>query len=146
MKYDDADLNDATLRELAQRLGRRAAEQLDADRTAEGVLQRLRAAPRGTARWRIGIAPQWLRIAAAVVALVGAGVALRSAALWRRHGVAAVEPTTGELNDLSPEQLRAVLKLVEQPAEPPAPMAAQDAGLEELTAPQLRALLASLEG
>ena len=50
-----------------------------------------------------------------------------------------------ELNDLSTEQLRAVLETVEQPA-PEEAISAQDVSLEDLSAPQLRALLESLEG
>jgi len=146
VKHDDADLNDAMLRDLAQRLGTRAAEQLDVDRTTEAVLRRLRAPSRGAARWPIGIAPAWLRTAAVAVALVGAGLAVRSDVLRRPRGVAVVEPPTGELNDLSPDQLRAVLEVVEQPAGESATVSTQDTGLEDLSAPQLRALLASLEG
>lgn len=146
MKHDDADLNDAMLRDLAQRLGRRAAEQLDVDHTTETVLRRLRTPSRGATRWRIGIAPAWLRIAAVVVALVGAGLAVRSDVLRRPRGVALGEPAPSELNDLSSEQLRALLEVVEQPAGRSASVSTQDAGLEELTVPQLRALLASLEG
>jgi hypothetical protein len=146
VKHDDAELNDARLRDLAQRLGTRAAEQLDVDRTTEAVLLRLRGASRGARRWRIGIAPAWLRIAAVVVALVGAGLAIRRDVLRRPRGVPFVEPATSELNDLSPDQLRAVLDVVEQPAGGSVAVSTQEAGLEELTAPQLRALLASLEG
>lgn len=146
MKHNDADLNDAMLRDLAQRLGTRAAERLDVDRTTEAVLGRLRAPSRSAARWRIGIAPAWLRIAAVGIALVGAGLAVRSDVLRRPRGVAQVEPPTGELNDLSPDQLRAVLEAVEQPAGGSATVSTQETGLEELSAPQLRALLRSLEG
>ncbi len=146
MRHDDADSNDATLRNLAQRLGTGAAEQLDVERTTERVLLRLRAASQDAARRRIGIAPAWLRIAAVVVALVGAGLALRRGAGRFPRGVAGVEPAPSGLNDLSPDQLRAMLEVVEQPPGGSPTVSTQDAGLEELTAPQLRALLASLEG
>jgi hypothetical protein len=144
VKHDDADVNDAMLRDVAQRLGLRAGERLDVDRTTAAVLRRLRTPSRGVARWRI--APGWLRIAAVGIALVGAGLAVRGDVLRRPRGVAQVEPPTGELNELSPDQLRAVLEIVAEPAGGSATVSTQEPGLEELSAPQLRALLASLEG
>src|SRR5260370_38996156 len=134
------------LRDLAQRLGTRAAEQLDGDRTAEAVLRRLRAPSRGAARWPIGIAPAWLRTAAVAVALVGAGLAVRRDGLRRPRGVAGVEPPAGELNDLSPDQLRAVLGGVEQPAGEAATRSTQGTGLEDLSAPHPPALPGCVEG
>ncbi|HYK83103.1 MAG TPA: hypothetical protein VEU55_08140 [Gemmatimonadales bacterium] len=139
----DEELNDAAVREVAQRLGARAAERLDVEQVVQGVLTRLRE-QRGHAgrQWR-WIGPVWLRIAAAVVVLVGAGLVVRRGAAPAGGG--ALAPAGAELTGLSTEQLREVLRIVDQPTEAPEPVAAQDAGLEDLTAPQLRALLASLE-
>jgi hypothetical protein len=140
---DDAPLHDAKLQELSQRLGARAAERLDVERTAQAVLARLRAEPRETgARWA-WMQPAWLRIAAAVVIVVGAGGIARS--VFRDRTATAVAAAGTELNDLSTEQLRAVLETVEQPATEET-ISAQDVSLDDLSAPQLRALLRSLEG
>jgi len=140
---DDATLHDAKLQELAQRLGAQAAERLDVERTAQAVLARLRAEPRTAgARWA-WIQPAWLRIAAAVVIVVGVGEVARS--VFRDRTAAAVAAAGTELNDLSTEQLRAVLEAVELPATEET-ISAQDVSLDDLSAPQLRALLQSLEG
>ena len=140
---DDATLHDAKLQELAQRLGAQAAERLDVERTAQAVLARLRAEPRTAgARWA-WIQPAWLRIAAAVVIVVGVGGVVRS--VFRDRTAAAVAAAGTELNDLSTAQLRAVLEAVELPATEET-ISAQDVSLDDLSAPQLRALLQSLEG
>jgi len=140
---DDATLHDAKLQELAQRLGAQAAERLDVERTAQAVLARLRAEPRTAgARWA-WIQPAWLRIAAAVVIVVGVGEVARS--VFRDRPAAAVAAAGTELNDLSTAQLRAVLEAVELPATEET-ISAQDVSLDDLSAPQLRALLQSLEG
>ncbi len=140
---DDATLHDAKLQELAQRLGAQAAERLDVERTAQAVLARLRAEPRTAgARWA-WIQPAWLRIAAAVVIVVGVGGVARS--VFQDRTAAAVAAAGTELNDLSTEQLRAVLEAVELPATEET-ISAQDVSLDDLSAPQLRALLQSLEG
>ncbi len=137
-------LEDAKLQELAQRFGAQAAERLDVERTVQAVLARLREEPRAE-RWA-WTQPAWLRIAAAVVLLLGAGVVTRSA--LHRPGPTAgavVAPLAADLSDLSAEQLRGVLNSLDQPSNE-AGAASLEAGLEELTAPQLRALLQSLEG
>ena len=142
---DDATLHDAKLQEVAQRLGARAAERLDVERTAQAVVARLRTEPR--AEVRVGwIRPAWLRIAALVVMVVGAGVVALNV---RIPGIMPPVPSAtagGELSELSGDELREVLASVsrlggEQPA-----VSAQDVGLDELSASQLRALLESLGG
>lgn len=131
------------LQELAERLGARAAERLDVERTAQAVLERLRTEPAPeTRRWE-WVRPAWLRIAAAVVIVLGVGAIVRN--FTRDQALPPVAES--ELNDLSTDQLRAVLDAVDQPgpaAEETIPP--QDVGLEDLSAPQLRALLQSLEG
>ncbi|HKW40903.1 MAG TPA: hypothetical protein VJN39_06620 [Gemmatimonadales bacterium] len=141
-RNDDARLDDAALQEVAQRLGVRAAERLDVERAATAVVQRLRTEPRAEV-W-VWIQPAWLRVAAAVVLLVGAGVV----ALEMRSKMLApvsVTAAAGELRDLSAGQLREVLEAVGQPDEEQT-VSAQEVGLEQLSASQLRALLESLEG
>ena len=140
---EDPTLHDAELRELAQRLGTRAAERLDVERTAQVVLQRLRTEPH--AHGWVWMQPAWLRIAAAIVVLVGTGavaVRMRTPSL----NPPPVATAGGELGDLSAEQLRAVLETVEHPRGEPPIVSVQEVGLEDLSAPQLRALLQSLEG
>ena len=75
--------------------------------------------------------------------VVGVGGVARS--VFRDRTAAAVAAAGTELNDLSTEQLRAVLEAVELPATEET-ISAQDVSLDDLSAPQLRALLQSLEG
>jgi hypothetical protein len=143
VKHDDA-LNDTALRQLAQRLGTRAAERLDVERTAEAVVTRLRQEPRGAGRVWAAFDSTWLRIAAAVVLVVGAGLLARPAGQPMPRDVAVL--ASPELNELSAPQLEELLRTVAEPGGTRDAVAAQDVGLEDLSAPELRALLASLEG
>ena len=142
---DDATLHDHKLQEVAQRLGARAAERLDVERTAQAVVARLRTEPRADVRVLGWIRPAWLRTAAALVMVVGAGVVALNV---RNPLTTPVPPTTagGELSELSGDELRDVLEAVGQPGGEQQAVSAQDVGLEDLSAPQLRALLESLEG
>lgn len=132
---DRDDLDDARLREIAQRLGARAAEQLDVERTAAGVLERLRKEP---ARRRV---PLWVPIAAAIVLLLG------GAELWRAtHRPEPVVAAAGyDLKTLSADQLRDLLQVIDQPFDVDS-VTAEDTGLDDLTPAELRTLLATLEG
>jgi len=55
------------------------------------------------------------------------------------------DPSVGAVQDLSADQLTLVLDELDQPMDVTVP-APEDAGIEDLTEPQLRALLKSLEG
>jgi len=140
---DDGTLHDATLQDAARRLGARAAERLDVERTAQAVVARLReerSAPlRGTWTWR---RPAWLRIAAALVIVGGAGLVARG--MWQTPSGAPAPVETVDLSDISAPQLRELLQSLEQPGAPE-PVSSQDVGLEDLSPAQLRTLLASLE-
>jgi hypothetical protein len=132
------DLDDARLRELAQRLGARAAERLDVEHTAAAVLERLRQSP---ATHRM---PSWLAIAAGLVLLLGAGT------VWRvvRHqptSVPAVAAAGIDLKTLSADQLREVLNVIDQPLDVDS-VPVEEPGLDDLSAPELRKLLKVLEG
>jgi len=143
---DDATVHDAKLREVARRLGARAAERLDVERTAQAVVGRLRTDPRAEVRVLGWIRPGWLRIAALLVMVVGAGVV---AVNVRIPGVMPPVPSAtaaGELSELSGDELREVLESVAQLGGEQQAVSAQDVGLEELSASQLRALLESLGG
>ena len=139
---DDATFHDAKLQELAQRLGTRAAERLDVERTAHAVVARLREEARAPARPSVWSRPAWLKIAAALVVVAGAGVVARG--VWPARPGAAAPVETVDLSDMSAPQLRELLRSVEQPGAPE-PVSSQDVGLEDLSPAQLRALLASLE-
>ena len=143
MKQEN-ELQDAKLQELAKRLGTAAAERLDVEATARAVVERLRSEPQ-TRRWT-WIQPAWLRIAAAVgFLLVGGGLLTRT--LMRGPGSAGsvLLPVGADLGDLSTDQLREILNTFDQPVDSSRGVTS-DAGLEDLSAPELRALLRSLEG
>ena len=139
---DDATFHDAKLQELAQRLGTRAAERLDVERTAQAVVARLREEAGAPARPSVWSQPAWLKIAAALVVVVGAGVVAQG--VWPAPPGVALPVETVDLSDMSAPQLRELLRSVEQPGAPE-PVSSQDVGLEDLSPAQLRALLASLE-
>jgi hypothetical protein len=128
------DLDDVRLRELAQRLGARAGERIDVERTASAVLERLREQP---PRRRV---PVWLPIAASVIVLLGAGV------LWRAtHRAPDTAVAAGyDLKTLSAEQLRELLRAIDQPIDVDS-VPAEEPSWDDLTAPELRKLLATLE-
>jgi hypothetical protein len=143
---DDTTLQDGELQEVARRLGARAAERLDVERTAQAVVTRLRTEPRADVRVLGRIRPAWLRIAAALVLLVGAGTVVQRLSLDRPTPTSLATAAGADLNDLSADQLRRVLAEVGQPGGAPETVAWQDLSLEDLSASQLRALLESLEG
>ena len=138
---DDAVLHDARLQEVAQRLGAGPAERLDVERTARAVVERLRAGPRAE-RWT-WVQPAWLRIAAAAILVIGGGLFTRALVWQRAPGSAVVVPVGEDLTDLTAEQLREALTVLDQPV---SEEGAGDLGLDGLTAEELRALLQTLEG
>jgi len=135
---------DGTLRELAARLGGKAAARLDVERTKTAVLEGLRAAPSTTRRtWA---QPAWLRIAAALAILVGGGYAARQ--LWPENGHrgAAAHFIADDLSDFSAAELQDVLATLDETLDLNAAAPDGGADLDELDAQQLRAVLRSLEG
>ena len=141
---EDLQGEDAQLREVARRLGARPAERLDVERAAAAVVQRLREQPRANRVWSTPAV--WLRAAAAIALMVGAGAVYRATRGDRRPCPATI-CATDEGVSLSPEQLRAVLQSLDQevPGEL-TPVSTQETGLEDLNATQLQELLHSLEG
>src|SRR5256884_9815075 len=127
---DDATLHDDKLQEVARRLGARAAERLDVERTAEAVVARWRTGPRAEVRVLGWIQPAWLRIAAVLLLLIGAGVVALN--------VRGPQPTTplppasagGELSELSGDELRIVLAALEEPGAERQGVSPQDVSLE----------------
>jgi hypothetical protein len=137
-------VNESELEKLAQQLGAGAAGRLDVERTAQAVVTRLRDAPPLTVTARLGRQPAWLKIAAAVVLLLGAGLVTRG--LW--HGPTTTGTLVGsvveDLSDLTPPQLRETIASLDLPWGQES--WAVDTGLEGLSADELRALLRTLEG
>jgi hypothetical protein len=135
--------DDAKLQEIAKRLGARAAERLDVAQTARAVLERLREQPAAPSAW---VQPAWLRIAAALVILVGGAVGLRQ--VWRGYGDDhAAHFVADDLRDLSADQLRDVLATLDETLTRDSTALPDGSGdIDELDAQQLRAVLRSLEG
>lgn len=133
---------DAKLQEAAQRLGALAADKLDVDRIAARVVERLRSEPAAAARpsW---IQPAWLRIAAALLVLVGGGLVLRQ--VWSPTTAHGAHFVTDDLSDLSADQLRDVLATLDETLDLRS-TTLPEADLEDLDAQQLQAVLRSLEG
>lgn len=136
---------DRTLRDAARRLGAAAADRVDVDRVAEVVVQRLREAP--PARTGTWVRMVWLRIAAAVVILIGGGLAVRQVLENDPQRLAAGEYfVSDDLSDLSAEELRELLTTLDDTTAFGGTVTADDNDLTELDAQQLRDVLRSLEG
>ncbi|MGH7675944.1 MAG: hypothetical protein ACREMV_11800 [Gemmatimonadales bacterium] len=132
------ELEDGRLRDLAARLGA-AADRLDVERTARAVVERLRVEPETQrSRW---MQPAWLRIAAALVLLVGAGAVgrevLRSRATVDHYVVE-------ELTDLSADELGQLLASLDRTLDLTAPTTGED--LDGLDQDQLGDVLENLDG
>lgn len=149
MMYDHDNLHDEDLRQAVRRLGHAAAERLDVDKTAQAVLARLRAgeAPaRSAMHW---LQPVWMRAAAVVVVMIGGGL-LTYRTIHRTAESPAIDTTvavtgTGELSDVPPGELQDVLNGLEEPAEITPAVHAGEAGVEDLSEPQLQSLLKAME-
>lgn len=136
------------LEQAARRLGAGAADRLDVERTAQAVLARLRAgdAPaRQPIRW---MQPAWMRVAAGVVLIIGAGVLV----YWRLHHppeTGDVPPvavaSAGEFEDVTSGQLQDVLDGLNRTVEMTPSVHAGEAGVEDLSEPQLQSLLKAME-
>ncbi|HKA60032.1 MAG TPA: hypothetical protein VKD28_15530 [Gemmatimonadales bacterium] len=138
---NDAKNGDARLESLAKRLGASAAERLDVEATARKVLAGLRERPAARRTW---IAEHWLRIAAAIVLLIGGAIAVRrivpvDSGNEHSHLVA------DDLGDLNAEELRAVLVQFDEILGSDS-VVSDSSDLRELDAQELRAVLRSLEG
>jgi hypothetical protein len=131
------------LENLAKRLGTDAANRLDVEATARKVVERLREQPVHRIAW---VPRAWLRIAAALVILVGGAVAIRQNVV-RSNGVHPAHLVADDLRDLSTDELRDVLATFDEMVDSDSVAAPEDStDLRELDAQQLRAVLRSLEG
>lgn len=135
-------MNDDRLEALAKRLGASAAERLDVEATARKVLAGLREQPAPRRTW---IEVHWLRIAAAIVLLIGGGFAVRRivpvGAGTEQHSHLVAD----DLGDLSADELKDVLDQFDEIVGS-ASLMLDSTDLRELDAQQLRAVLRSLEG
>jgi hypothetical protein len=137
---------DAKLESLAKRLGISAAERLDVEETARKVLAGLRQAPAPRRTW---IEAHWLRMAATVVLLVGGSVVVSRLIPGGRPRVEVNSHpphlVADDLGDLNADELRDVLgqfdEMIGQDS-----VVSDNSDLRELDAPQLKAVLRSMEG
>jgi hypothetical protein len=141
-------IDETRLENLAKQLGARAAERLNVQATAQQIVARLREQP--VERRPFWIQQTWLRIAAALVLVVG-GSAIGLQLLPRHGSVAGVNAhpahlIADDLNDLTADQLRDVLSSMDQIVSTDSVVAPENNDLHELNAQQLRAMLRSLEG
>ena len=139
-KWDERELS-----ETAGRLGAGAAQRLNVERPVAAVIERLRAEPRSESRWSWR-QPSWLRIAAALVIVVGGGLIGRRLLVHPgMTGHAVAHFVRDDLSDLSADQLRDVLTTLDETLDLGS-TTLPEADLEDLDAQQLRAVLRSLEG
>ena len=130
-------MTEERLNELAGKLGARAAQRVDVEATARRVVERLREQPAGRPIW---VRATWLRIAAAVVILVGGAVTLRQSWPGGETDDHLTHFIADDLRDLSADELRTLLTSFDQIiAESVVPDSTSD--LQELDAQQLRELL-----
>jgi hypothetical protein len=139
MTHDEE--RDLELERLAGGLGMKAAERLDVERTAAAVVERLRADRMARRPWYVQ--PTWLRAAALIVLMVGAGLVVRGHLFPGR--TPSGHYVREELQDLSADQLREVLGSLDQTLND-ATIEPADDDFSDLTTEQLQALLQSLEG
>ena len=144
---DDATLQDGKLQEIARRLGAGPAERLDVERAAQAVVTRLRTEPRAELRVLGWIRPAWLRIAAALVIVVGGAVLYRSTPGHRpvvsQH---AAHFVADDLSGLSADDLRDVLSSFDEILSKDSAPASDSTDWRELDSQQLREVLRALEG
>jgi len=145
MRDSDSGIHDAALRQAARQLGAEAGDRLDVEQTAQAVLARLRAgdAPaRPPIRW---MQPAWMRAAAVVVVMIGAGVVYRVMHPVTTPSVTQPDSVKDELTALLPAQLHAVMASLDEPGELSPAVHAGDAGVEDLSETQLQSLLKAME-
>jgi hypothetical protein len=132
-------VNEHELEQLARQLGARAAERLDVETAARAVVERLRQ-PIEEKKRVTWTRPEWLRIAAALAVLLGAGVVLQEI----QTGQAPAGYVMEDLSDLTAAELSAVLRDLDQTLD--GDLTDEPAvDLENLTPAQLQALLRDFE-
>jgi hypothetical protein len=125
---------------LAKRLGAEAGDRVDPERTAWGVMARLRRERKPAAWWRRRIPVPALAAAATVALAVGVTQPWE----WSANGASTFElPMQVTLSDLETEELTQVLDSLEYDV----PVSEfVTVGLDDLTEAELEALLETMEG
>jgi len=133
-------VNEHELERLARQLGTGAAERLDVEATARAVVERLRLPEEEKQRLQrlTWIHPEWLRIAASLALLLGAGIVLQ-----RVTPGAPSHYVLEDLSDLTSSELTQVLSGLDHTLNDDSSDAPID--IETLTPSQLEALLRSLD-
>jgi hypothetical protein len=126
------------LETLAKQLGARAADRLDVDASARKVVERLREQPAQRFVW---IHQTWLRVAAAVVIVVGGALALRQFWSTGDTGDHVAHFVADDLNGLSADELRTVLASFDAIVSGDSVVSDSTADLHELDTQQLRVIL-----
>ena len=137
-------MNEDAMIAAAKRLGTRPADRLDVEATARKVMERLREQPVHRLAW---VHVQWLRIAAALVVVLGGGFAVHQMWPVKETSDHPAHFIADDLSDLSTDQLRDVLDRFDEMiggAGTTLPEGGSD--LRELDEQQLRRVLRSLEG
>lgn len=137
-------MEERELEALARRLGEREANAVNVERIVARVADRLRSGEEVVTPGRFAHV-WWLRVAAALVLVVGTGVVTRS--LMRNPSLAsshAAHYVAEDLSDLSAEELRQLLNTLDETLD--SASVTPDAELEGMTEEQLRSVLRSLEG
>ena len=130
-------MSEQELERLAAQLGEQQAERLDVEAVAGAVAERLRRSPEASGMgWAT---PEWLRIAATLVMLLGAG-----AVLQRVSPAPAQQYALDDLRDLTTAELAQLLASLESTLADD-DHDATSLELEGLTPAQLQTLLRSLE-
>jgi len=143
-------MNDETrLNDIAKRLGARAADRLDVQATAQKVVERLRAGEQ-PARRPSWVQPAWLRIAAALVLLVGGVFLVQRVSTNEQdlgHQGVAAHMVADDLAGLTTAQLQEVLRGFDELMDSTvSPEDSTETDYDALDAQQLRTVLRSLEG
>lgn len=139
-------MNEQRMEQLAKRLGARAAERLDVGQTARRVVERLREQPAPRSTW---IQPAWLRIAAALVIVVGGGGLVISRYTPQRSpggSQHAAHFVADDLGGLSADELRDVLSSFDEILSTDSAPVSDSTDWRELDSQQLREVLRVLEG
>lgn len=135
-------MDDKQLEQLAAQLGDRAAEQLDLERTAKVVVERLRLESEPAVWWRKPRVVRALAAAALVLLTTGVLVTMRVASTGSR-GAEVAQTELFELESLSFADLEEVFDSLTYEG-PVAELSA--VGLDNLDENQLRELLTLMEG
>ena len=137
-------MNEDAMLDAAKRLGAGPAARLDVEATARTVVQRLREQPTQRSSW---IRVQWLRIAAALVIVLGGAFVIRQIVPMRESTGHPAHLVADDLTGLSTDELQDVLDRFDDLVSgtgTAVPEGSSD--LHELDAQQLRQVLRALEG